>query len=1111
MAATMQVHGPTWQDSLGKLRDALVGPRPMRSVNSLMNSCGKAQHWALALAFLGELPGLRLHADVFTFGAAISACKRVQQWGHAVHLLADLEAQRLQSDAIIFSSAITACEKASEWTAALSLFADLRSKKIQGDAVVYNAAISACEKGMQWPQALQVFTSLQQGRLQPTLISFSSVISACEKGDQWHHALHFFSELEVARMRRDVIAYSSIIAACEKGAQWSLALHLLSRMHWERINSNIITFNSTMSALGTRGEWQRALALFAELSDHGLQADAVTYNAAMRACEEGDQWVSALTLLAELEEHRLRGTVVTYNTAISLCKNTDQWPLALHLLGRMAFKQVQADVITYSAAINACEKASDWQRAMSLLDDLHRGSIEGNVITYTSAMSACEKGGEWTLALRLLSDFAASGLEANVVTYNVALFAFAGGEQWQQALHFFSQLAAASVQSTVITFNAAMAVCSSQGQWEQTLSLLSSLSLASMQGGKISTSFAAVAGCAVCLIMEVFLAASVARLAGWLAAGWLVELVVVISCLHLALYQLAFHMYGTFKERERTSQEVDRHRRREAGDEDEFPWFMVILFLLTLGAYGFVMYGCWDTSRRIEVLAARSENVLTLTASVSDAMGGVVVNTAHQGEEAIYGGLDQLLNESENALLEARILQRTVADASGTLNATVQEEYSKLVMLLYAESERISLALTGMQYAAQSAAAKAFLDSVDALVSTLQPLTAALPKFDKQAMESLVNGTKELQGHFAEMELAVQSIQGFIEVLGGEYETFRLAVGSLANNSMAPGFRSKIPAPPNLTDMVNLSQFVESAHFRSLVALNVVRDWASLGAEEQKAVVEAAGSVVSSAQTVIQEVRRSKDGVVKDATAIVKVATSKVKEEFALIATSAVVAGIDTKDNLNYAAYLYLCAAGGCVGCAVFMAFVALAYACYLEYIYENRGIAKAYEITAKDRQGCCWSCIDTVGQFVHVLGFYLLVLLQDGVSILLVLVALFLCLVGDVELGLQFGCDFAPLLSDNQACTATMANFSAAVQRDLLDGKDCSAAGTLICEGVSGNPSVVRATMVAAAVGAVASCCIPRRLIALSLSAQQSIETAEAIVAWKHGLAEASSEAEKV
>ncbi|CAE7231088.1 unnamed protein product, partial [Symbiodinium pilosum] len=68
-----------------------------------------------------------------------------------------------------------------------------------------------------------------------------------------------------------------------------------------------------------------------------------------------------------------------------------------------------------------------------------------------------------------------------------------------------------------------------------------------------------------------------------------------------------------------------------------------------------------------------------------------------------------------------------------------------------------------MQYAAESLSAKAFLDSVDALVSTLQPLTAALPDVDKEAVEGLVNSTRDLQKIFAEIELAVQSVQSLFE------------------------------------------------------------------------------------------------------------------------------------------------------------------------------------------------------------------------------------------------------------------------------------------------------------------------------------------------------------
>ncbi|OLP86123.1 Pentatricopeptide repeat-containing protein, chloroplastic [Symbiodinium microadriaticum] len=1081
----------TWQDASRLLGDASA-PGRLKSVNSLINACGKAQHWALALAVLGSLPAWRLHPDIFSFGAAISACKRVQQWGHAVRLLVNLEAEGLQGDAITHSSAMAACEKASEWTAALLLFSDLTAKTIEGDVITYNTAISACEKGLQWPQALQVLVELERSQLQPTLITFTSVISAFEKGDQWHLALDFFTRLESARMQGDVIAYSSAIAACEKGGQWSLALLFFSKMYQERISSNIITFNSTMSALGTGGEWQRALALFTELSQQKLQADAITYNAAMRACEEGGEWAIALSLLETLEAQELQSTVVTYNTAISLCQDADQWPMALHLLGKMTEKELQADVITYSAAINACEKGHEWQMALALLAEIPHRSIQGNVITYSSAMSACEKGGEWTWALHLLSDFYRSGLEANVITYNVVLFACAKGEQWQQALYFLSELTSAGLQSTVLTFNAAMAACTSHGFWQQALSLLSSLLHRGMQGDVITFSTAlnacasgqqrrrAVplmaelqdrawkAGCEVAKSLQflsLFPAAGVTWHDGvkgfmlltadgrhWLTAPHVLAAPAVLGVQHFVLgvprsysgpeqeqeedqeqeneqKPEVFHMkYGTFKERERSSRLgswhvlEDGYRRREAGDEDEFPWLMMILFLLTLGAYAFVMYGCWDTSQRIEVLATRSENALMVTATVSNAMGGLVTSTAKQGEEAqrsaIYAGLDQILNESENAMLE--------------------EEYSKLlvclelVMLLYAESERLSLALAGMQYAAQSFAAKSFLDSVDVLISVLEPLTAALPKVDKEAMESLSNSTKELQRLFSEMELAVQSIQSFLEVLATEYETFRHAVAasSLACALMFHGFRSKLPAPspiyigffgvyghdyavskPNQTDAVNLSKFVESAHFQSLVALNLVRDYASLGAEEQKAVLEAVSSVVGSARTVVHEARRSKAILGSWFQAVSHLVTSVFKEQFALVATSALVAGTDAKDALNYAASMYLYAAG-----AGHAAFRGGAFACYLEYIFENQGIARVYEIAAK----------------VHVVGFYLLIFLQDAVarqvlvSILLVvasdgdvLVALFLCVVGNVQLGLQIGCEFAPMLSDNAIAKA--------------------------------------------------------------------------------------------
>mmetsp|Transcript_44004 Transcript_44004/g.82227 ORF Transcript_44004/g.82227 Transcript_44004/m.82227 type:complete len:568 (+) Transcript_44004:69-1772(+) len=564
-------------------------------------------------------------------------------------------------------------------------------------------------------------------------------------------------------------------------------------------------------------------------------------------------------------------------------------------------------------------------------------------------------------------------------------------------------------------------------------------------------------------------------------------------------------MYGTFRgERERTNSEVDRHRRKEAGDEDEFPWFVAALFLLILGAYAVVMYGCWDTAQRMEVLGTRSEKVLMLTANVSEAMGGVLTASAQEADEAIHKNLDWLLLESDSAIAEARMLANTLSDASVTLNISAQEKYAKLVTLVYAESRRLGNLTAGLHYVAQPAAAHDFARSVDALLGTLQPLTSALPRYDKEVLESLMNSSQDIQRSFSEIDLSVQSMQDFLEGLHVDCEAFIQAAGLLANHTMVHDIEGRLVALQNESDAVNGTRLVESEYFHHLVSLNLVREHASLSAEDQAAVLEAVRTMADSAQRLAKSVRASKDGIVKDTTAVVKAVAAQAQDQFSALALHSMLLSTEAKENLEYAASMYLRGAGACVGTAVVMAFLALAYACYLEYIYENEGIARVYDIAAKDRSGCAWCCVGFVGYWVNAAGFTLLVLLQDFVSIMLVVVALFMCLVGDLHLGLEFGCGFAPVLADDQTCTETMQNFSTTVQRDLLGGKGCSDAGVLMCEDVVGNSGLVRATMVAAGVGALASCCVPRRLIALSLSAQQSIQTAEAIVAWKQKVHEA-------
>jgi hypothetical protein len=101
-------------------------------------------------------------------------------------------------------------------------------------------------------------------------------------------------------------------------------------------------------------------------------------------------------------------------------------------------------------------------------------------------------------------------------------------------------------------------------------------------------------------------------------------------------------------------------------------------------------------------------------------------------------------------------------------------------------------------------------------------------------------------------------------------------------------------------------------------------------------------------------------------------------------------------------------------------------------------------------------------------------------------------CVVGFVALlkvMLARSCDTAPLLSDDAVCTQLLGQLSNASDVPSLlggPGRSCKQANVLLCEDME-DTSFARTTLLASAVGILASCVVPWQLVHLRRDIQES------------------------
>mmetsp|Transcript_65980 Transcript_65980/g.155381 ORF Transcript_65980/g.155381 Transcript_65980/m.155381 type:complete len:564 (+) Transcript_65980:56-1747(+) len=550
-------------------------------------------------------------------------------------------------------------------------------------------------------------------------------------------------------------------------------------------------------------------------------------------------------------------------------------------------------------------------------------------------------------------------------------------------------------------------------------------------------------------------------------------------------------MYGTF-----TSAELRQQRRRAAGDKDEFPWQMLALFIVILASYGFALYGCWDVATRLDVLADRSGSVMNFTSRAAGVVSTHMNRSLDEGDRAMMLRLDMLRQEVEEAKKESAQLQHAIKGLQqGHDVQSAVAGYERAIRVLFVQAERLDVMKKGLNLLPGPDEARNFIDSLVTMLSVVSPVTDLLPGHEVAffSIKSSMEKISDVQSELAKINSTLESLDRSCEYFQEECREFSASVHFLDGISMVPSYRREVSRlVGNVTDvtanMTNFTVFAESEFLAKLLkSEGLVRDFAKLPQAEKQDVMEKSAKVHEAAIN-LTNVVHSQVAEMEEVLVLLRVASRRAQEDLVSLQTYAFSVGILTERAVKDIADFYRWTAMVFVLVAVVMALVALGYACYLEYVYENDNIARAFETDPAERKGCCWNWVNCVGHIFHSTGFYALILLQDAVSLALVLMTLIMGTVSLAQLGVAAACDDAPVLSEDAVC-------SARVSSELLaPAASCSEADILMCENLVTDMSIAYRTLLAAVVGTVVSCCIPRRLLVVWMSAHHSIQTAEVL-----------------
>ncbi|CAJ1426532.1 unnamed protein product [Effrenium voratum] len=162
----------------------------------------------------------------------------------------------------------------------------------------------------------------------------------------------------------------------------------------------------------------------------------------------------------------------------------------------------------------------------------------------------------------------------------------------------------------------------------------------------------------------------------------------------------------------------------------------------------------------------------------------------------------------------------------------------------------------------------------------------------------------------------------------------------------------------NLSTMTSFANFSGSEYMKKFMDLELVRDWSKLRDFEKTEVWAMANRTREASWELTRVVRSEAAGILDEVLVLLTATARNMADQLSSLESYALATGILTEHAVNDMADFYKKTVMVCVAVACGMALLAFVYACYLEYVYENNEVARAFETDPAARQGCCWGCV---------------------------------------------------------------------------------------------------------------------------------------------------------
>ncbi|KAK7267764.1 hypothetical protein RIF29_20443 [Crotalaria pallida] len=367
--------------------------RDLVSFNTLINGFVQAGFARCSLQFFGEMRGICVQPDGYTFVALLSACSSLEdcETGKKVHCLAykklgyfgsngllmnalvDMYAKcgyLEMAERVLMSGVIGGKSVVAAWTSVLSAYARRGEVEVarrifdqmgDRDVVSWTAMINGYSCAGQFEEALELFVQLEDLGMEPDEVAVVAAQSACaqlgalESGRRIHHK--YAGENWPRGQNRELI--SSVVDMYAKCGSIDSALDIFCNIS-DYLKTTFL-YNSIISGLAHHGLGESAITLFKEMEILGLRPDEVTFVALLCACghsglvDDGKKLFESM-----LTVYGISPQMEHYGCMVDLLGRAGCLDEAYTFILTMPFK---ANAVIWRALLSACKIYGDVELA----------------------------------------------------------------------------------------------------------------------------------------------------------------------------------------------------------------------------------------------------------------------------------------------------------------------------------------------------------------------------------------------------------------------------------------------------------------------------------------------------------------------------------------------------------------------------------------------------------------------------------------------------------------------------------------------------------------------------------------------------------------------------